>query len=231
MATTQAEPAARRPGRGTSAERRRERERLILEATRRLFDARGVRDALIDDIAKSVGINRAIIYRHFTGKEELFALTLVGYLEELDARLAAADDDGSPPAQRIRDITSAFVDYGVEFPAFVDCAQALMSKPTPELASRVSEIALTRLTTAVAGCLSHLVSALEAGQVSGEFSVVDADVMANTLYAQGLGGIALARTGTIIREASPGVPEVVPISVDDVRAYLVNAAVALATYG
>ena len=42
-----------------------------------------MRDAQIEDIARAVGINRAIVYRHFTGKEELFALTLVGYLDEL----------------------------------------------------------------------------------------------------------------------------------------------------
>ena len=67
--------------RTAAAARRRRRENEILGATRALFDARGVRDAQIDDIANAVGINRAIIYRHFSGKEELFALTLVGYLE------------------------------------------------------------------------------------------------------------------------------------------------------
>ncbi|MFI5428747.1 helix-turn-helix domain-containing protein [Aeromicrobium sp. UC242_57] len=61
-------------------ERRAARKREILEATRSLFDERGVRDAQIEDIARAVGINRAIIYRHFSGKEELFAQTLVGYL-------------------------------------------------------------------------------------------------------------------------------------------------------
>src|SRR3954447_21037268 len=97
-------------GRRTAAAApRRRREKEILDATRELFDARGVRDALIDDIAKSVGINRAIIYRHFTGKEELFALTLVDYLDELSTRLAAADDADAPPKERLRDITAAFV--------------------------------------------------------------------------------------------------------------------------
>ncbi|MEP6665585.1 MAG: TetR/AcrR family transcriptional regulator [Nocardioidaceae bacterium] len=218
------------PRRRATAERKREREGLILGATRELFDARGVRDALIDDIAKSVGINRAIIYRHFTGKEELFALTLVGYLDELAERLSAADCSGAPPTDRLRDITTAFVDFGVEYPAFVDCAQALMSKPTAELMDEVSEAAIMRLGTAMSRCLTHLVSALEAGQASGEFHVDDVDLMANTLYAQGLGGIALARIGTVIKQASPGVPAITPISVDQVRAYLVKAAVALATY-
>ncbi len=215
--------------RRATAERKRERERLILSATRELFDARGVRDAPIDDIAKSVGINRAIIYRHFAGKEELFALTLVGYLDELAERLSAADRADASPTERLRDITTAFVDFGVEFPAFVDCAQALMSKPTPELMEEVSEAAIMRLGTAMSGCLAHVVSALEAGQATGEFHVEDVDVMANTLYAQGLGGIALARVGTVIKESSPGVPAITPISVDQVREYLVKTAVALAS--
>src|SRR5262249_38263552 len=158
-----------------TAERKRERERLILGATRELFDRRGVRDALIDDIAKSVGINRAIIYRHFTGKEELFALTLVSYLDQLSTPLAAADDDTLPPQERLRDITTAFVDFGVEYPAFVDCAQALMSKPSTELMEEVSESAILRLGTAMSGCLAHLVSALEAGKKSGEFRIDDVD--------------------------------------------------------
>ncbi len=212
-----------------TAERKRERERLILGATRELFDARGVRDALIDDIAKSVGINRAIIYRHFTGKEELFALTLVDYLDELSDRLSAADDATAGPKERLRNITTAFVDFGVEFPAFVDCAQALMSKPSSELMGQVSEAAIVRLGTAMTRCLSHLVSALEAGKATGEFPVDDVDLLANTLYAQGLGGIALARTGTVIKETAPGVPSITPISVAQVRAYLVKAAVALAS--
>ena len=72
---------------GTAAARRRLREAEIISATRRLFDERGVRDAQIEDIAKAVGINRAIIYRHFTGKEELFSLTLVQYLDELRVAL------------------------------------------------------------------------------------------------------------------------------------------------
>ncbi len=81
MSTTRA--STRQP----AAARRRAREREILTATRQLFDETGVRDAQIEDIANAVGVNRAIIYRHFSGKEELFALTLVSYLDELEGRL------------------------------------------------------------------------------------------------------------------------------------------------
>ena len=81
-------PGQARTRRAGAAARRRERQREIVEATRALFDAREMRDANIDDIARAVGVNRAIIYRHFASKDELFALTLAEYLQELDGRLA-----------------------------------------------------------------------------------------------------------------------------------------------
>src|SRR3954470_17670577 len=95
--------------RTAAAARRRRREKEILDATRALFDARGVRDAQIEDIAGAVGINRAIIYRHFSGKEELFALTLVGYLDELRDALVAASAAHDAPEDRLVAIVSAFV--------------------------------------------------------------------------------------------------------------------------
>ena len=94
MATTAPETDGRRTA---AAARRRRREAEIIAATRELFDQRGVRDAQIEDIAKAVGINRAIVYRHFTGKEELFALTLVGYLDELRGALATRPTTATDP--------------------------------------------------------------------------------------------------------------------------------------
>ena len=92
--------------RSVAAARRRAREQEIIAATRGLFDERGVRDVQIDDIARAVGINRAIVYRHFTGKEELFALTLVDYLDELRAVLVDAADAEADAAARLAAIVS-----------------------------------------------------------------------------------------------------------------------------
>jgi AcrR family transcriptional regulator len=215
--------------RSAAAVRRRAREKEILDATRALFDQRGVRDAQIEDIARSVGINRAIIYRHFSGKEELFALTLVSYLEQLDARLEAADDTGAAAAARLRRITEAFVDFGVAFPAFVDCAQTLMRRPGPELLEEVSEGAVYRLGRGIATCLSRVVHVLEAGIEAGSFRDQDPHLLANTLYATGLGGLQLARVGMLVKEAAPGVPVVAPISPDQVKEHMVATALAMAT--
>src|ERR1043165_9483392 len=105
MSARSEKPEVRRP---STATRRRAREKAILAATRSLFDERGVAEAQIEDIAKAVGINRAIVYRHFTGKEELFALALVGYLDEPHAALTAAADARQGPREQLGAIVSAF---------------------------------------------------------------------------------------------------------------------------
>ena len=214
--------------RSAAAARRRAREKEIIAATRALFDERGVRDAQIEDIAKAVGINRAIVYRHFAGKEELFALTLVGYLDELRDALEAADDAADPARDRLARLVGAFVDYGLAHPAFIDCAQALMRRRGPELLDEISESALFRLGRGISGCLAILVSALQSGIDTGDFQVEDPTLLANTLYASGLGALQLARVGILVTESAPGIPTVGEISPDQVREYLVASALALA---
>ncbi len=214
--------------RTAAATRRRRREQQILSATRDLFDARGVRDAQIEDIARSVGINRAIIYRHFTGKEELFALTLVGYLDELVERLRAVDVPGAGPVERLRAITAAFVDYGLAYPAFVDCALTLMRRPGPELLEEISEGAMYRLGRGIATCLAPVASAIQGGVDAGVFHTGDVHLLANTLYASGLGGLQLARVGMVVKEAAPGVPTIAPLSPDQVKEHLIASSVAMA---
>jgi len=218
-------PSTRLP----AAARRRAREREILAATRRLFDETGVRDAQIDDIARAVGVNRAIIYRHFSGKEELFALTLVSYLEDLRTRLADATDSGRSPMTRLVAVTEAFIDFGLEYPAFVDCAQTLMRRPGPELLEEISESSLFRLGRGISACLTQLSDVLDAGVASGDFTVTDSTLLANHMYASGLGALQLARVGMLVRESAPGIPAIAPVSPDQVRANVVATAKALAT--
>jgi AcrR family transcriptional regulator len=220
--------SARTTTRQPAAARRRAREREILKATRQLFDESGVRDAQIEDIARAVGVNRAIIYRHFSGKEELFALTLVSYLDDLETRLATAAKSKRTPASRLTAVVEEFVDFGLEYPAFVDCAQTLMRRPGPELLEEISESSLFRLGRGISACLAQLSEVLESGNASGDFHVSDPTLLANHMYASGLGALQLARVGMLVKESAPGIPAISPVSPDDVRAYLVATAKALA---
>jgi AcrR family transcriptional regulator len=223
-------PSTEQPGvcRSSTAARRRARESAILAATRSLFDERGVAEAQIEDIARAVGINRAIVYRHFTGKEELFALALVGYLDELAAALTDAAAESTSPRSQLAALVSTFVDYGVAHPAFVDCAHSLMRRTGTELFDEISEGAMLRLGRAIASCLATLRATLEVGVGAGAFTIDDPVLLANTLYATGLGGLQLARVGLVIDEASPGVPRVGRIEAEQGKSLLLTSALAMA---
>jgi AcrR family transcriptional regulator len=221
MAETTARPRAKR----SPADRRREREAAIIAATRELFDASGVRDAQIEDVARVVGINRAIIYRHFTGKEELFALTLVDYLEDLEARLRALPTKGEPE-ERLAAITGAFVDFGLEYPAFVDCGVTIL-RMGPAILDELGSSALYRLGRGMTACLRCVTEVIEAGNETGVFQVEDVDQVSNVLYALGLGGLQLARLGVMVRETAPGVPVIDSLDAERVKEQLVASSMAL----
>ena len=137
----------------------RERERQIVDATRALFDESGRQDARIDRIARRVGINKALVYRHFVSKEELFALTTTRYLAEINALLEAVDDEELSPSERLSRGFEAFADYGIEHPAFLDCALSLVREPA-ELQEQVSDVVLLRLSQATAAWIGWLADVL-----------------------------------------------------------------------
>jgi AcrR family transcriptional regulator len=220
-------PAARGRRAGAAA-RRRERQREIVEATRALFDAREMRDANIDDIARAVGVNRAIIYRHFASKDELFALTLAEYLQELDLRMAEIDDESAPAPDRLATVAGAYADFCLQYPAFLDCALALLRQPGEYLLAELSEAALQRVGRFMVAGLGRIADVLRAGTEAGDWAVEDADVTANLIYLQTLGALHIARSGFIVRDAGQGVPAISPIDAAQFRGLVVRSCLAAA---
>ena len=207
--------------------RRRQRERDIVDATRALFDAQGMQDAPIERIARAVGINKALIYRHFASKEELFVLAVTRYLDELAAENAGVEAIADP-LERLAAMADAYARFCLRYPAFLDCALSLMRRPASELRERVSEGVWVRLGQAMARCLAPLSRVLDEGTRAGVFAVADPDFTANHLWTQVLGTMHLARLGVGVREAAPGVPAAFPIEPERVRAACVRDALALA---
>ena len=201
---------------------RRARERKIVDATRALFDERGIQDARIDHIARRVGINKALIYRHFASKEELFALTTTHYLAELDNVLGAVDSQTADARERLRLGFEAFADYGIEHPAFLDCTLSLLRRPVDDLRDRVSDAVWLTLGEAAGACLRWLAHVLD------DLKVADPDLRANQLYLQAIGVLHLARSGAGLRGLAPGLPEAFPVSAAEVRAACVGLALAAA---
>ncbi len=198
---------------------RRTRERQIIDATRALLDEhRGTGSARIDRIARRVGINKALVYRHFSSKEELFVVTTTSYLVEVRSLFEAIDEGTTEAPERLRHGFEAFADYGIEHPAFLDCALSLLGQPAEELRSQVSDTVWVRLGRATGACVGWL------AEVLGEIGVADPDLLANQLYLQAIGVLHLARSGVAMRSIAPGVAESFAVSDEEVRAACVRLA-------
>ena len=187
-----------------------------------------MRDAQIEDIARAVGINRAIVYRHFTGKEELFALTLTGYSTSCATPWPRDRPPGRPGRAPDRD-RHRLRRLRPDLPGFVDCAQTLMRRTGPELLDEISESALFRLGRSISACLSVLSGVIDDGVAAGDFEVEDTNLLANQLYASALGGLQLARVGILVGESAPGIPTVGSVSPEQVRDFLVATALSVST--
>ena len=188
----------------TRRERRRQRELAIVTATRMLLDEHGGRDPSVEKIARSAGLSKPDVYRCFESKEEIFALTLVDYLAELEDRSAEASEPEDPIAA-LREACLRYVDFCLEHPAFVDHSLSLLGQPTEELREQISDPIWLRLGGALAACLGRLERILAAGAEQKAFAVTDPAFRANLLGAQILGSVQLARAGVGVREVAPGV--------------------------
>ncbi len=203
---------------------RRAREQQIVDATRALFDEDGgTRDTRIDRIARRVGINKALIYRHFASKEELFALTTTRYLAEVNTLLSAVDEQSSDAFERLRRGFEALADYGIEYPAFLDCVLSLLREPVGDLREQVSDAVWLRLGQAAGTSIGWLAGVLR------DLGVAEPDLRANALYLQAIGVLHLARSGVALRGVAPGLAEAFAVGAQDVRTECVALALAAAT--
>ncbi|MGH2985537.1 MAG: TetR/AcrR family transcriptional regulator [Solirubrobacterales bacterium] len=205
---------------------RQTRERELVAATRALFDERGMQDAPIEEIARSVGIARGLVYRSFSSKEELFVLTVTDYLGELAALLETAVASADEPAAQLERVAEASAGFCQRYPAFLDSSLALMRRPARELYEIVSESVWLRLGQGMANCIGPLAEVLRAGVDSGAFEIDDPDYTANVLWTQTLGAMHLARIRVGMRRLAPGVPDLFKVTPEQVVRSCVASAMA-----
>jgi AcrR family transcriptional regulator len=203
------------------------RERELIAATRALFDERGMQDAPIDAIAKSVGIARGLIYRQFSSKDELYVATVTDYLRELAGNLDDAEEAAGPdPIARLELMTDAYAGFCEQYPAFVDSALAIMRRPASELNAIVSDVVWLRLGQGMAECIDHVARILRAGNETGVFEVDDPDFTANMLWTQALGAMHLARIRVGMRRTENGMPELFKVDSREIVRAVVESALA-----
>jgi AcrR family transcriptional regulator len=194
-----------------------------------LFDERGRQDARVDDIARAAGLNKALIYRAFSSKEEIFALTAASYLDELraltDELEAIADAE-----QRLHEVLTVFADFCLTYPAFLDCGFSLLRRRAPELRESLSDAAWFRVSRAVGRCVGVVQRALELGAEQTVIEVDDAGFLAGRLLTQMMGSLHLSRSGVSLREPVPGAITGVALEPRQVRDACVRDALAVAGF-
>jgi AcrR family transcriptional regulator len=179
-----------------------------------------MQDAPIEEIARSVGIARGLIYREFASKEELFVLTVTDYLAELAELIATAQTGSDEPERQLELGIEAYARFCLRYPAFLDCSLSLMRRPAMELREELSESVWLRLGQGMARCIEPLT------QVMRELGAEDPEYTANVLWTQTLGTMHLARSRVGLRQLSEGVPDLFRIDSDRLVASCVAAAVA-----
>jgi AcrR family transcriptional regulator len=88
-----------------------ERRAAILDSALAVFAERGYHASSIDDIAREGGISKALIYEHFSSKQQLYAELIQHHADQLFERIAGAiEQAGSAGAARLAVGVDAF--YG-----------------------------------------------------------------------------------------------------------------------
>jgi len=94
----------RQTSRGTiPTERGTQRAEEILETAQKLFVRQGFTNVTVKEIAEASGVNPALLYYYYRGKEDLFIAALRHAVEQAMARQAGLDSqDGGDPVSTIR---------------------------------------------------------------------------------------------------------------------------------
>lgn len=115
---------ARKSGRATVAAKIRPRNAAatrarILEAAKREFAARGLKDTRIEDVAKRAGANRRMIYYYFGSKDALYLAALEGVYAQLMDEERKIDVDKLHPVEAITEIVRLKIEHYAQHPEFI----------------------------------------------------------------------------------------------------------------
>ena len=128
-----------------------ERRVALLDAALEVFAKRGYHASSIDDIAREAGVSKALIYEHFTSKQDLYAELLEHHAGELFSTLAEAISEAGRSA-------SARLEVGLEaFYGFVEEHRVAWRMLFREATDPETAIVLDRVTAEVTAFVAGLI--------------------------------------------------------------------------
>lgn len=134
----------------------------LIEAATPLFAARGYAAVSIRDVAKTAGLNSALINYHFGGKEGLYLEVLKNQYDNMVNLLQPEELATFEPVERIRWITKKFFFLQNEYPYFRKLINHELYSPTPAFKVIAQEY--------LVNFYQFFKETLEEGIVKGEFN-------------------------------------------------------------
>jgi TetR/AcrR family transcriptional regulator len=93
--------------------------RLLLRAARAEFAAKGLMGARVDEIARSAGLNKQLVYHYFGSKDELYRAVLEGVYAEIREQERALSLGDLPPEEAMEKLIGFSFDYLADHPDFI----------------------------------------------------------------------------------------------------------------
>jgi AcrR family transcriptional regulator len=113
----------------------------IIEAAAHLFATRDPAEVPFEEIADAAGVSRALVYNYFGDRGGLLAAVYLHHFEKVNERLRAAASTTSNPADAMRAIVGAYLDFAAEHPGAWRLLRVARAVDHP----RVQEVRRTRM--------------------------------------------------------------------------------------
>jgi AcrR family transcriptional regulator len=91
-------------------------ESLILDAAKRIFQAKGMDGARMQEIADEAGINKAMLHYYFRSKQMLFEAVFKNAFSLLAPQLNTVLNDDSSIEEKVKNFSSNYISFIVEHP-------------------------------------------------------------------------------------------------------------------
>jgi len=140
----------------------------ILKAAVKEFAREGVAGARTDAIARSAGVNKALLYYYFKDKESLYQAVLDDVFSGARGAVHTALSQPLPPRQRLSAYISAHFDYIASHGPYHRLVQAEFLRASRD-PSRLQHVAKQYFQP----IFCELAALLKAGEESGDFRAVD----------------------------------------------------------
>jgi AcrR family transcriptional regulator len=179
-----------------------------------LFSRRGFDGVTVDDIAQAAGVNRAMLYYHFSDKLALYREIVCTMLDEAGTRVTAIVSEPRSPTDKLTRFIAGFVALADQHPYF----PPLMLREIAECALHFDEGILTRMRTVFVA----FARVLAEGQQTGVFR----DVNPVLAYMSVLGPMLLnaARERAAEQPGRERLPMFVQVPHADLTAHMQRAA-------